>query len=1108
MLTIIAPHHFRDTGGSARQQNTPQPWLERRSYWYPHSRIQRISVQNSFRLGFQSNGQLEQILMRKPSHLIEPSNSRGKRKHSGVGSYKPSAHRQPRKGNSRGERSDGARKRIHHTLVINRRDTNLPLEVQRPSIEVSAAELRQKHPLLSGSRPRTLTLAAPAGGENSGEEESLDRSSVGVLGGPKDDSGEDRCTCIHTVSIPATHTGYDPGKISCWPPSRRAPAKEYPFTLDSFQIEACKCLEAGESVLVAAHTSAGKTVVAEYAIALSLREHRRVIYTSPIKALSNQKYREFQSEFGDVGLITGDVTMNPNASCLIMTTEILRSMLYRGSDVVREAAWVIFDEAHYMRDRERGVVWEESIILLPDTVRFVFLSATIPNAEEFAEWIVALHNSPCHTVYTDKRPVPLRHYALWSQEDGVILLKDEHGKFHGKNFAQVRPKDRNFGFRGPNRGRTLSNADFRKVVRLAIERNFEPMIVFSFSRKDCESLARYISVMDLNTEEEKALVEDVYRNAMATLSEQDQKLEQIGSMLEMLKRGIGVHHSGLLPIVKEIVEILFQEGLVKVLLATETFALGLNMPARMVFFTALKKFDGRNVRYITSGEYIQMSGRAGRRGLDERGIVILKLEDDTNEECMRRILSGRPDVLTSAFRLGYNMLLNLQRSEEAKPEQIMIRSFAQFQAMKRAESAVTQLESIETELKQIQLSNDEQQVELFASLSQRLDEIDRKISRFYRSDHVDLFLKHGRLLKLRGDQHWSVFVDCRCCGSSKKSSVFSIYRRKEDGSWHTESFRRHLIHFISAVCIEMPKLLDSEMSRRVVFENVESAERHYARVAGGLPLLDPVHDFGIHEKWLLTLMHERRNLLHELRKITSNNPDVFDDAKLFELRLKLCQRAAKIQRDLRMGQRLIYAEELGSMNRVLHVLGYLDENQQLSSKGRVCCEISTANELVLTECIFEGIFRDLPETVIPAILSGFVLDEKSKEDADIKLDDAELRDHFRKVELGIHNVVGRIERAQSEAGLSFDYTCNEPNWDPNIMSSIYAWCKGRPFSEVMKVAQTFEGSLIRCMRRVDEVLQQLRTAVDSIGDAFLSAKFTQSSALLHRDIVFAASLYL
>ena len=203
--------------------------------------------------------------------------------------------------------------------------------------------------------------------------------------------------CTHEVAVPpgCQFTGLrDPG---------REPAKTYPFNLDPFQSQSVLCIENDQSVLVSAHTSAGKTVVAEYAIALSLKNKQRVIYTTPIKALSNQKYREFHEEFSDVGLMTGDVTINPSASCLIMTTEILRSMLYRGSEIMREVGWVVFDEIHYMRDKERGVVWEETIILLPDNVHYVFLSATIPNARQFAEWIAHLHHQPCHVVYTDFR---------------------------------------------------------------------------------------------------------------------------------------------------------------------------------------------------------------------------------------------------------------------------------------------------------------------------------------------------------------------------------------------------------------------------------------------------------------------------------------------------------------------------------------------------------------------------------------------------------------------------------------------------------------------------------------------------------------------------------
>jgi ATP-dependent RNA helicase DOB1 len=243
--------------------------------------------------------------------------------------------------------------------------------------------------------------------------------------------------CTHEVALPDS---YDPSSIA----SKLDPAlhgtldnpiwtgpsaKQYPFVLDPFQQVAIACLERRESVLVAAHTSAGKTVVAEYAIALSKARNQRVIYTSPIKALSNQKFRELSEEFGDVGLMTGDVTLNPNAFCIVMTTEILRSMIYRGSELLREVAWVIFDEVHYMKDRERGVVWEETIIFLEDETKMVFLSATLSNASEFAHWVAHLHKQPCHVVYTDYRPTPLQHYAYGVGAPGLHLILDERGNF-------------------------------------------------------------------------------------------------------------------------------------------------------------------------------------------------------------------------------------------------------------------------------------------------------------------------------------------------------------------------------------------------------------------------------------------------------------------------------------------------------------------------------------------------------------------------------------------------------------------------------------------------------------------------------------------------------
>ncbi|RHZ55360.1 hypothetical protein Glove_416g4 [Diversispora epigaea] len=238
----------------------------------------------------------------------------------------------------------------------------------------------------------------------------------------------------HQVALPPNYP-YIPISQHA-PPSE--PARTYPFELDPFQKVAIASIERSESILVSAHTSAGKTVVAEYAIAKSLRDRQRVIYTSPIKALSNQKFRELEAAFGDVGLITGDTTINPNASCLVMTTEILLTMLYRGNDIIlREVSWVIFDEIHYMRDKVRGVVWEETIILLPHQIHFIFLSATIPNAMEFAEWICKIHAQPCHVVYTDFRPTPLQHYIYPCGGEGIYQVVDELGIFKESSFLQA-----------------------------------------------------------------------------------------------------------------------------------------------------------------------------------------------------------------------------------------------------------------------------------------------------------------------------------------------------------------------------------------------------------------------------------------------------------------------------------------------------------------------------------------------------------------------------------------------------------------------------------------------------------------------------------------------
>ena len=343
----------------------------------------------------------------------------------------------------------------------------------------------------------------------------------------------------------------------------------------------------------------------------------------------------------------------------------------------------------------RGVVWEETIILLPDKVRYVFLSATIPNAMQFAEWITKTHGQPCHVVYTDFRPTPLQHYFFPRGDNGIHLIIDEKGNFREENFqkamatiaeeqgddpADVMAKRRGKGKdKKLNKGGTKGPSDIYKVVKMIMLKNLNPVIVFSFSKAACEMYALQMSTLAFNDDSEKAMVEKVFNNALDMLSEEDKTLPQIHNILPLLKRGIGIHHGGLLPILKETIEILFQEGLIKVLFATETFSIGLNMPARTVVFTSVRKFDGVDNRWVTPSEFVQMSGRAGRRGLDERGVVIMMIEEKMEPHIAKGIVSGKQDDLNSAFHLRYNMVLNLMRVEGISPEFMLERCFYQFQ---------------------------------------------------------------------------------------------------------------------------------------------------------------------------------------------------------------------------------------------------------------------------------------------------------------------------------------------------------------------------------------------------------------------------------------------
>uniref|UniRef100_A0A674GIC7 RNA helicase n=1 Tax=Taeniopygia guttata TaxID=59729 RepID=A0A674GIC7_TAEGU len=862
--------------------------------------------------------------------------------------------------------------------------------------------------------------------------------------------------CTHEVALPANEefTGLKPrtGKA----------AKEYPFILDAFQREAILCVDNNQSVLVSAHTSAGKTVCAEYAIALALREKQRVIFTSPIKALSNQKYREMYEEFQDVGLMTGDVTINPRASCLVMTTEILRSMLYRGSEVMREVAWVIFDEIHYMRDTERGVVWEETIILLPDNVHYVFLSATIPNARQFAEWICHLHKQPCHVVYTDYRPTPLQHYIFPAGGDGLHLVVDENGDFREDNFNTAMQVLRDAGdlAKGNQKGRkggTKGPSNVFKIVKMIMERNFQPVIIFSFSKKDCEAYALQMTKLDFNTDEEKKMVEEVFNNAIDCLSDEDKKLPQVEHVLPLLKRGIGIHHGGLLPILKETIEILFSEGLIKALFATETFAMGINMPARTVLFTSASKFDGKDFRWISSGEYIQMSGRAGRRGMDDRGIVILMVDEKMSPTIGKQLLKGSADPLNSAFHLTYNMVLNLLRVEEINPEYMLEKSFYQFQHCRTIPEIVERVNNLEAQYNKIVIPNEENVV-IYYRIRQQLAKLGKDIEEYIHKPKYCLpFLQPGRLVKVKneGDDYgWGVVVNF-----SKKSNV---------------------------------KPNSSELDPLYVVEVLLHCSKDSY----------PIDDMGIKDQGLKKVIQkieafEHRMYSHPLH----NDPNLETIYKLCEKKAQIAMDIKVAKRELKKARTVQQMDELKCRKRVLRRLGFATSSDVIEMKGRVACEISSADELLLTEMMFNGFFNDLSAEQATALLSCFVFQEHSSEMPKLT---EQLAGPLRQMQ----ECAKRIAKVSAEAKLEIDEENYLNSFRPNLMDVVYTWANGANFAHICKMTDVFEGSIIRCMRRLEELLRQMCQAAKAIGNTELENKFAEGITKIKRDIVFAASLYL
>ncbi|KZT37319.1 antiviral helicase [Sistotremastrum suecicum HHB10207 ss-3] len=957
----------------------------------------------------------------------------------------------------------------------------------------------------------------------------------------------------HQVAIPADFP-YVPLHQHVPDPN---PAREYPFTLDPFQRLSIYAIERDESVLVSAHTSAGKTVVAEYAIAKCLRAKQRVIYTSPIKALSNQKYREMAAEFGDVGLMTGDVTINPTASCLVMTTEILRSMLYRGSEIVREVAWVIFDEIHYMRDKERGVVWEETIILLPNKVHYVFLSATIPNAYEFASWVCKSHDQPCHVVYTDFRPTPLQHYLFPAGGEGIYLVVNEKGEFREDNFQKAMgmftekagedPADPDSGKNKKGKtkkgGDKKGNSDISKIIRMILLKNYNPVIVFAFAKRECENLALQVSKINFNDTNEQELVEGIFTNAISSLTEVDRELPQIAHLKPLLKRGIGIHHGGLLPIMKECIEILFQEGLIKVLFATETFSIGLNMPAKTVVFTSVRKFDGKDFRNLSSGEYIQMSGRAGRRGLDDRGVVIMMCDEQLEPGAAKGMIKGEADRLDSAFHLGYNMVLNLMKVEGISPEYMLEKCFFQYQNLKSVPSIEDDLRK-EEEKRDAIVIQDEEAIADYYNIRKQLEVLRSDFQEVISHPNYCLpFLQSGRMAKIKYKDHdfgWGIIVHFQRRHSPKNKPIpaelsqphhqyivdvllncatgaliprdrNSILNTLPPGIYPVEPGRKgepqvvpvllNAIETISAVRIFVPKDLRPLGQRELAFKSVKEVLK---RFPNGPEALDPVSHMHIEDEKFKVLVQKIAAL--EKRLFTSpmhKDPRLPELFTLYSKKVASQEAIRAYKKRLQESNDVMQLEELKSRKRVLRRLGFTTSSDIVDMKGRVACEISSGDELLLTEMIFNGVFNSLEPEYCAALLSCFVFDEKSEQTTRLK---EELAAPLRVLQ----ETARRIATVCRESNITMDENEYLQSFKVELMDAVLQWCRGSSFTEICKLTDVFEGSLIRVFRRLQELLRQMTKAASVIGNAELEQKFTKSLEMLDRpnSVIFCSSLYL
>jgi ATP-dependent RNA helicase HelY len=858
-------------------------------------------------------------------------------------------------------------------------------------------------------------------------------------------------------------------------------AVEYGFELDAFQLDAIAALDADKSVLVAAPTGSGKTVVAEHALARALAAGGKAFYTTPIKALSNQKFHDLVAQHGAdrVGLLTGDNAINADAPLVVMTTEVLRNMIYARSAALDELHYVVLDEVHYLQDFYRGPVWEEVIIHLPPPVRLVCLSATVSNADELADWLRTVRG-PTEVVVEQRRPVELENLFLVDDrlEDHLILiptLVDGRANSRGARFDQSEPPAWRGG-RGPARRRYVTPRRL-ETVELMDRHDMLPAIYFIFSRAACDDAVRACvqTGTRLTTAEERDRIRAIAERHVHALSDDDLEVLDHRRWLTALEAGFAAHHAGMVPPFKEAVEACFVEGLLKVVFATETLALGINMPARTVVIEKLTKFTGERHEFLTPGQYTQLTGRAGRRGIDEHGNAIVLWSPFVPFADVATLVASRTFQLTSAFRPTYNMAANLiRRYPPDEAHRLLNLSFAQYQADRSVVRLETRLTKRSAELADLRAAArcergdvDEYRALVDAARASSVATPRRDV------DAALQLLKPGDVIWLQGGK------------SSGPVAVLSVAQRK-------------------AGAVRLRVLTPT---RRVLNLGASEFDEPPAAVAQ-VELPTP---FAPHNKAFQRRVAERLARVQVTRpgrrsrsaRDASSGPSVrehpVDACPRRDEHLRAARRGERVQRDVVRLEEQIRGNA-GSLarqfDRVLHLLEawrYLD-GWALTERGERLVHVFHECDLLLAEALGLGLLDGLDAATLAAMVSCFTYEHRSSTPPpDPWFPSADVRRRFDQ----LATVTDELNADERRLGLA---VTRAP--DAGFVAIAHAWVAGEDLDEILADDDLSGGDFVRNMKQLLDLLGQV---ADAAPDPTTRRTARQASDALFRGVVSASS---